>query len=205
MAVVLNKQKRILDAATELFTRFGFDKTSLDEIAHAAHIAKATIYYYFPSKESIFIAAIRAKAEELFSTLDAEIESASNFEEKLSCFLRLPMTYIFENMPILIEAMHQIPSETLVNLEENRVEYRMRMNAMLAGIVEYGKEQDIVEDWVDPQRFSEIINDWFLLGDSWIDAGDKDRIIKRIERDHELVVKMLMHGIIKPSRKADET
>jgi AcrR family transcriptional regulator len=36
--------------ATQLFTRFGFAKTSLDEIAAAAQIAKGTVYYYFPVK-----------------------------------------------------------------------------------------------------------------------------------------------------------
>ena len=49
-----DKKELILDSAIELFNRWGYAKTSVDEIARAAHIAKSTIYYYFPSKENLF-------------------------------------------------------------------------------------------------------------------------------------------------------
>ncbi len=197
MSAVICKKDRILAAATELFSRWGYNKTSLDEVARGAHIAKATIYYYFSSKERLFIEAIRNKAEELFAKLDDELESLDNFEDKLSCFLRLPMTYIFENMPILIEALHQIPPDYLESLEELRKDYRARMNSLLGGIMDYGQKTGILNAWVDSQRFSEMINDWFLMSDTWIDVQDKDKFIHRIERDHELIVKLLLHGIIK--------
>lgn len=205
MALIKGKQQRILAAAIELFTRWGYDKTSLDEIARAAHISKGSIYYYFSSKENLFIDAIRLKAEELFKALDTEIGSAANFGEKISCCLRLPMIYIFENMPILIVALHQIPSDYLENLEEIRAEYRSRMNATLAGVIDFGKSLGIINDWVDSQRFSDIINDWFMMGESWIDASDKDKIIQRIERDHDLIVKLLLYGIIKPGMEEQIT
>ena len=201
MSPILDKKERILAAATELFSRWGYNKTSLDEVAARARIAKATIYYYFPGKDQLFIAAFSAKAEELFAKLDAEIGSAQSFEDKLSCFLRLPMTYIFENMPILIEAMHQIPADFLENMEVHRNDYHNRMNALLAGIMDYGQSIGIINEWMDSQRFSELINDWFMLGDSWIDLQEKDKIIRRIERDHELIVQLLLHGIIKPGRE----
>ncbi len=197
MSAVISKKERILAAATDLFSRWGYNKTSLDEVARGAHIAKATIYYYFSSKERLFIDAIRNKAEELFAKLDDELESMDSFEDKLSCFLRLPMTYIFENMPILIEALHQIPPDYLESLEELRKDYRARMNSLLGGIMDYGQKTGILNAWVDSQRFSEMINDWFLMSDTWIDVQDKDKFIHRIERDHELIVKLLLHGIIK--------
>ncbi len=197
MSAVISKKERILAAATDLFSRWGYNKTSLDEVARGAHIAKATIYYYFSSKERLFIDAIRNKAEELFAKLDDELESLDSFEDKLSCFLRLPMTYIFENMPILIEALHQIPPDYLESLEELRNDYRARMNSLLGGIMDYGQKTGILNAWVDSQRFSEMINDWFLMSDTWIDVQDKDKFIHRIERDHELIVKLLLHGIIK--------
>lgn len=201
MNPVPDKKERILTAATELFSRWGYDKTSLDEVAARARIAKATIYYYFPRKEQLFIAAFSAKAEELFAKLDEEIASASSFEDKLSCFLRLPMIYVFKHMPILIEAIHQMPTDYLGNLDEYRDNYRNQMNALLAGILDNARSAGIINEWVDSQRFSELISDWFMLGDSWIDIQEKDKIIRRIERDRELIVQLLLYGIIKPSVK----
>lgn len=192
-----DKKGRILAAATGLFSHYGCAKTALEDIAHSANIAKATIYYYFPSKEDLFVAAIQAKAEELFEALNSMIEAASGFDEKLSCFLRLPMKYIFDNMPILAEALRQIPPNFLQKLDENRQNYRNRMNDMLAKIMDHGKAQGIINENIDSERFSEIVNDLFLMGDSWFDASDKDRIIQRIERDHDLIIQLLLFGIVK--------
>ncbi len=47
-------------AATELFRRYGFRKTSVDQIAREAQVAKPTVYAYFPDKDAVFVAVCRA-------------------------------------------------------------------------------------------------------------------------------------------------
>lgn len=44
----------IVEAATKYFSRFGFHKTTMDEIARHIHKAKGVLYYYFKSKEELF-------------------------------------------------------------------------------------------------------------------------------------------------------
>ena len=44
---------RILEAALDLFTEQGFDKTSLREVSQRVGVTKAALYYYFHSKEEI--------------------------------------------------------------------------------------------------------------------------------------------------------
>ena len=51
-----NTRQRILDLALDLFTEHGYDGTSLREIADGLGITKAALYYYFESKEDIFLA-----------------------------------------------------------------------------------------------------------------------------------------------------
>jgi AcrR family transcriptional regulator len=45
----------ILDAARSKFDRFGFKKTTVDEIAREARISKRTIYEHFKDKEDLFV------------------------------------------------------------------------------------------------------------------------------------------------------
>ncbi|MCD4772160.1 MAG: TetR/AcrR family transcriptional regulator [Bacteroidales bacterium] len=45
---------KILSVANKLFSRFGFHKTSMDEIAKIARKAKGSLYYHFASKEELF-------------------------------------------------------------------------------------------------------------------------------------------------------
>lgn len=49
-----NTKNKIVSVAHKLFTRFGFHKTSMDEIAKIARKAKGSIYYHFTSKEELF-------------------------------------------------------------------------------------------------------------------------------------------------------
>lgn len=47
------KQQQIIEAARNLFHKFGFKKVSMDEIANEAGVTKKTIYMYFKSKEDL--------------------------------------------------------------------------------------------------------------------------------------------------------
>ena len=49
-----NTKESILSVANKLFSRFGFHKTSMDEIAKIARKAKGSLYYHFASKEDLF-------------------------------------------------------------------------------------------------------------------------------------------------------
>jgi len=49
-----NTKDSILSVASRLFSRFGFHKTSMDEIAKIARKAKGSLYYHFASKEDLF-------------------------------------------------------------------------------------------------------------------------------------------------------
>src|SRR5882762_5206644 len=44
----------ILEAATPVFLRFGFKKTSMDDLARAAGLSRQGLYLHFPTKESLF-------------------------------------------------------------------------------------------------------------------------------------------------------
>src|SRR5260370_31261288 len=88
---VAEKGTRIVQAAQSLFIRYGVKRTSIDEVARAADIAKGTLYLYYDSKEMLFaevakhicadilVEARRASAmpaplaERLVGILDAEI------------------------------------------------------------------------------------------------------------------------------------
>ena len=49
-----NTKESILSVANKLFSRFGFHKTSMDEIAKIARKAKGSLYYHFASKEDLY-------------------------------------------------------------------------------------------------------------------------------------------------------
>jgi TetR/AcrR family acrAB operon transcriptional repressor len=71
-----SRRNRILDAAVRLFTRHGYDKTSVAEIAQEAGISKGAIYLHFESKDALFHALLRREmlryAEDWHSRIEAD-------------------------------------------------------------------------------------------------------------------------------------
>lgn len=81
----------IKQSARELFRRYGYHKTSVNEIAKRARIAKATIYKYFDSKEMVLHAIlmdyVRKSVQDLFNTSEKKINQElylSNLIMKIS-------------------------------------------------------------------------------------------------------------------------
>lgn len=54
----LTRKEYIIDAAAELFSKDGYDKTSMNEIAKKAEFTKRTIYQYFEDKADLFLSVL---------------------------------------------------------------------------------------------------------------------------------------------------
>jgi AcrR family transcriptional regulator len=51
-------REKILSVAARMFGKYGFRKTTVDEIARSAHKAKGSVYYYYKSKEDLYLAVV---------------------------------------------------------------------------------------------------------------------------------------------------
>src|ERR1700722_12462037 len=70
------KRAQILDAALEVFSRSGLQGARLDDIAEKANISKANLFYYFTTKEAIYLAVlIRTIDEWLTPMLEFKVQS----------------------------------------------------------------------------------------------------------------------------------
>ncbi|MGK6350244.1 TetR/AcrR family transcriptional regulator [Parapedobacter sp. DT-150] len=76
-------KESIKKAARELFRRYGYKKTSVNEIARKAKIAKATIYKYFDSKELVLHAILMDYIRESVDDLLAKYDKGADLETYL--------------------------------------------------------------------------------------------------------------------------
>jgi len=63
-------RERVLRAATDSFLAHGY-RSSVDEIARRARVAKQTVYHHFPNKDELFKEVARALAARVLVELDA--------------------------------------------------------------------------------------------------------------------------------------
>ena len=78
------KRDAILAAATATFARYGYRKTSMDEVARTAGVSRQGLYLHFPTKDELFRATVEYA---LSGQLDAAIAALGN--EALSLDARL--------------------------------------------------------------------------------------------------------------------
>ncbi|MCK8496599.1 TetR/AcrR family transcriptional regulator [Myxococcus fulvus] len=84
----------ILDAATDSFSRLGFKKTSIEDIAKRAGIGKGTVYLHFESKEALLGAVIDRNRGEALVHLEAAVRRAATPEAKLRTFIEAQLTRV---------------------------------------------------------------------------------------------------------------
>lgn len=67
------RRTRLLDAAATLFLRFGFKKTSMEDVARAAGFSRQGLYFHFATKEDLLRAAVERLLTEAIATADARL------------------------------------------------------------------------------------------------------------------------------------
>ena len=87
--IIENLKSDILETAKDVLREKGFQDFSIRTVAKKLNIAPATIYNYFPSKESILNALVNESWEYLMGEMDREIEAADSAMEAMEAIYRL--------------------------------------------------------------------------------------------------------------------
>ena len=84
-----NNKTRIkfIKAASETFDRYGFKKTTMDDIAYAAGKGKSSLYYYFKNKEEVFEAVVEHEASLLKEEIYLAITQYDSARDKLRQYI----------------------------------------------------------------------------------------------------------------------
>jgi AcrR family transcriptional regulator len=99
------KRTQILSHAKKRFERFGFNKTTVDEIARDASISKRTLYQEFENKgkilEELFMFEALSVRKAILNQINKIVEPA----EKLQTYIRLALKYLSHN-PFIVSVLH---------------------------------------------------------------------------------------------------
>lgn len=121
-----NKTEQIIETAQKRFGIYGIEKTSMREIANDMKLSKASLYYYFPDKESLYKAVIFKEQKEFFNRVSEKIENIHAPEQVLIEYITARLEYF----------------RTLLNLSRLRYE-------------EYSEMRPVFRDLIDSFRTSE--------------------------------------------------
>ncbi len=136
------KKQIILDVAQKTFSRFGLYKTTIDKIARATLMSRATLYNYFNNKEHIFAEVIKRESMMLTDKLNSAIEEINDPKEKLRIYIATRIN----SLDILANTYGTITDEYLEhysNINKNRQDFFDLENKIISRILKEGEEQNV--------------------------------------------------------------
>ena len=90
------KREAILRAGLTRFARYGFRRTSMEDIARAADISRAAVYLHFKNKEDIFRALAQQLQEQALAAAAAAAQETGPIEVRLRRILEAKMASLFD-------------------------------------------------------------------------------------------------------------
>ena len=79
--------QEIIEAARELFSKYGLKKTTMEDVGKATGKGKSTLYYYFPGKTELFEAVVNDELKKIVQDMRKAINAETTSREKLKAFL----------------------------------------------------------------------------------------------------------------------
>ena len=194
-----NRKNEILHAACQCFLKFGYDKTTLDDIGLSVGMNKVSLYYYFKNKEAIFSELILSEADECCEYLENKVKAIPDYKEKIITWIEEGLKYKNNNsilQQLSIESIKKLGPQLyyLKEYAKNKgIEY-------LEGIFsELKSRNEIIE--CDVKRIAVIIQDiiysmkdyyYQQIKSSPMDSTDVNFILQNIVFSVSLILDGLM-------------
>jgi len=169
------RQDRILTGALEVFKSKGLEGATMDEIASESGFGKATLYYYFHSKEEVFAAILENGWKDLWASLEPVIAGDESPRKTFSNVL-LKIAENARNRPGLFEFLFNAPK--VITFEEQPWKrYQNRMYGTIQGLLEDGIKAGEFPQ-INPQLLFKAMGGLFmglvLMGDRKEPVSEKD-------------------------------
>src|SRR3979409_1679046 len=124
------KPNAIVLAGLQLFTQYGYRKTSIDDIAQAAQVAKRTVYLHFENKAAVFLAILEYLGDQVRQRCAAAERARGTAVERLTGLLDAYFGMAFElfskseHMPELEETFSKMARSRIGELNQEYQERR---------------------------------------------------------------------------------
>jgi AcrR family transcriptional regulator len=122
----LIKEQLIIEAAQKRFGLFGLEKTSMREIAEDLNLSKASLYYYFPDKESLYRAVVEKEQAEFLARIMERITSINEADQLLREYSDARLSYF----------------RTLLNLSRLRLQFYSDLKPVLKDTINLFREKE---------------------------------------------------------------
>lgn len=148
-----NKRERILNAAIKLFTKRGFDKTSIADITSHAGVAKGTFYSFFEKKGDVLLYFVDREIETSRKEIQSNLGSQKTLFDQLELVIFTYLKYIFRNK----EFSRVLAKERFDTIGTRSNKNELLLIKALSHLIDQAKQRHEIKSCVDSHGMADLI------------------------------------------------
>lgn len=154
----------MVDAAKRCFARYGYRKTSMDDVAGDAGVAKGTVYLYCRNKQDLYLRAVESDLREWMDSLGSALDDRERPALDLLIEMATRDALFVESHPLAADLLTgatdaHVPGDT-ARLEELR---RLGLSQVIT-VLELGVEQGAFRPDLDIEPTARVLQEMHLTG-----------------------------------------
>jgi len=169
------RKQRILNGALEVFKLYGLEGATMDQIAQQSGFGKATLYYYFNSKEDVFSAILEDGWKNIWESLEPIITDGDSPRNSFIKIL-IKIAEIAQSRPGLFEFLFNAP-KTIKLEKQPWKEFQHRLYGVIQGLLEDGVRAGEFPK-INPELMFKALGGLFMglvfMGDKKEPVSEKD-------------------------------
>jgi len=186
------KRERIIETASELFSKKSYHEVMMDDVAKLTSIAKGTVYNYFISKEELYYSILKLRLEKLTNSLTDKIRSETNSIDALRSFVTYFYTYLMKYRSFfLIYRKESLRADNGICVELRSLENELRRQ--LTGIVKTGKIKGLFRNIDEDFAVNVILGSIYGTVHRGIDNHIPEEIVIK---EREKIFDFILHGLL---------
>ncbi|GAA4910475.1 TetR family transcriptional regulator [Actinomycetospora succinea] len=144
------RRAQIRRVAAELFDASGYRETSMDDIAGAVGIKKASLYYYFPGKDQLLVELHEEMIDLIIAQQQERIDAGGHTNQQMLLAIMTDLIRLQETHPghlkIFFEHFRELPPDVRASVRQKRDQYRDMLVTVLSDGTRDGSFGDIDVD-----------------------------------------------------------
>ena len=198
-ARIEQRKNQILDVASLIFSKEGFARANMDEIAKAANLGKGTIYRYFKNKRALFLSVVDRGLNKLKDAILIEVEETDDPLKKIENAIKAYLSFFEKNRNLIGILIHE-QSSFQKRIAKRYFEHYYGNVDRIKQTFRAGIEQNLIKDMdIDSviSVYTSMLNGLIYM---WQIEGRKYRLIDKVP----IVTKIFLTGIIKDKKRREE-
>jgi AcrR family transcriptional regulator len=193
--VVVKEEVRIhiVGVARRIFTRYGFRKATMEDIASTSQMGKSSIYYYFKSKEEIFRAVVEFEAMMLKERLSRIIRKNNSPPDRLKAYILFRLHHV-RTLENFYSALNEETLSHMGFILDIRRNFEIEEQQLVGEILEDGMKQGVFQ--LSSSKIGAIAISTMMKGLELPLLLDEAHKTDREELMEDLI-RVLLYGILK--------